>query len=95
MICILNGYENTLSDQIINEEFGKLVTEKRMYMKVINVLATTLLVELYDPETSENIKTKLVGLQCQKQISSVNTSQQIKNGPMNKNFDRYYVFYES
>ncbi|KAK2576789.1 hypothetical protein KPH14_005431 [Odynerus spinipes] len=57
--CILNGHDTLPTDQEFFNQFELLVLEKRLYMRVIDVLPGGLLVDLYDPDLMDDIKNKL------------------------------------
>ncbi|XP_054006330.1 tudor domain-containing 6-like isoform X1 [Hylaeus anthracinus] len=58
--CILNGWEVLPCTQEIHNQFELLILEKRLRLKVIDVNPDGIVVELYDPEKMESIKSQML-----------------------------------
>ncbi|CAK9800681.1 Maternal protein tudor [Anthophora plagiata] len=58
--CILNGWELLPSTQEIHNQFEMLILEKRLRLRVIDVTLDGIVVDLYEPEKMENIKSQML-----------------------------------
>ncbi|XP_078047780.1 protein tudor isoform X2 [Augochlora pura] len=57
--CILNGWELFSSTQEVYNKFELLTLEKRLLLRVIDIKPDGLVVDLYEPERMESIKTQM------------------------------------
>lgn len=58
--CSLNGWELVPSTQEVNNKFESLILEERLHLRVVDVNLDGVVVDLYEPETMENIKSQML-----------------------------------
>ncbi|CAL7945702.1 unnamed protein product [Xylocopa violacea] len=58
--CSLNGWELLPCSQEVHNQFELLVLEKRLRIKVVDVNKDGIVIDLYEPERNENIKSQLL-----------------------------------
>ncbi|XP_043252574.1 tudor domain-containing 6-like isoform X2 [Colletes gigas] len=78
--CILNGWEVLPCTQEIYNQFELLILEKCLRLKVMDVNSDGLVVELYEPERMESIKSQMLHIiGDDKKFTSESNSQNMEN----------------
>lgn len=60
--CILNGWESLPRNQQVSNQFESLILEKRLRLRVMDVTPDGLVVDLYEPERLESIKSQMLNM---------------------------------
>ncbi|XP_015430080.1 PREDICTED: maternal protein tudor [Dufourea novaeangliae] len=58
--CILNGWEHLPCTQEVSNQFESLILEKRLLLRVTDVKSDGLVVDLYEPERKQSIKSQML-----------------------------------
>lgn len=78
--CILNGWEVLPCTQEIYNQFELLILEKRLRLKVLDVNSDGIIVELYEPESMESIKSQMLRIIGEdKKLISESNSQNVEH----------------
>ncbi|XP_012147140.2 protein tudor isoform X1 [Megachile rotundata] len=60
--CILNGWELLPCTQEVYNQFELLILEKRLSLRVVDVTMDGIIVDLYDPEKMQDVKSEMLHL---------------------------------
>ncbi|KOC69222.1 Maternal protein tudor [Habropoda laboriosa] len=88
--CILNGWELLPSTQEVHNQFELLILEKRLRLRVIDVNIDGIVVDLYEPEKLENIKSQMLHIIGNEKKISESSNYQTMDSQHSENTSKWH-----